>query len=78
MFIVYINTGIFTKNALQNISENPHIKKFIVTNTLPQYSHESQCKKLEVLSVGSLLSDVIECLCTLEKHYQTYRVLKKI
>ena len=31
---------------------------------MPQYSHESQCDKLEVLSVGNLLSDVINCLCT--------------
>ena len=61
-----ITHGIFTKNALKNISDNPHIKKFIVTNTMPQYSHESQCPKLEVLSVGYLLSDVIDCLCTVK------------
>ena len=59
-----ITHGIFTKNALKNISLNPHIKKFIVTNTIPQYSHKSKCPKLEILSVGNLLSDVINCLCT--------------
>jgi ribose-phosphate pyrophosphokinase len=59
-----ITHGIFTKNALKMISENPHIKKFIVTNTLPQYSNNVKCPKLEILSVGHLLSDVIECLCT--------------
>ena len=59
-----ITHGIFTKNALKNISDNPHIKNFIVTNTLPQYTHKSKCSKLKVLSVGSLLSDVINCLCT--------------
>jgi ribose-phosphate pyrophosphokinase len=59
-----ITHGIFTKNALTNINENPYIKKFIVTNTLPQYEHKLLCPKLEVLSVGNLLGDVISCLCT--------------
>jgi ribose-phosphate pyrophosphokinase len=59
-----ITHGIFTKDALENINNNPYIKKFIVTNTLPQHEHAIQCPKLEVLSVGTLLGDVIACLCT--------------
>jgi ribose-phosphate pyrophosphokinase len=59
-----ITHGIFTKDALKNINGNPYIKKFIVTNTLPQHEHYSKCSKLEVLSVGNLLGDVIRCLCT--------------
>ena len=59
-----ITHGIFTKNALKNISLNSYIKKFIVTNTIPQYSHKLKCPKLEILSVGNLLGDVINCLCT--------------
>jgi ribose-phosphate pyrophosphokinase len=54
-----ITHGIFTKNALENIQQNPYIKKFIITNTLPQARNIAKCSKLEVLSVGELLGEVI-------------------
>ena len=57
-----ITHGIFTKNALQMINENPYIKRFIVTDTLPQEHHMEICSKLEVISVAELLGEIMNCL----------------
>jgi len=50
--------GLFSANAIDNIN-NSEIEKIIVTNTISPRPAESNCKKIERLSIASLLAEAI-------------------
>jgi len=55
-----ITHGILSGNAIQNINKSG-LDEMIITDTIP-LPPEKRCKKIKVLSVASLLSDVIKSI----------------
>jgi ribose-phosphate pyrophosphokinase len=57
--IVIVTHGIFSKNALENISNHSHIKEFIVSDSIPQTENKKKCSKLKTFTISSILSDIL-------------------
>ncbi len=55
-----ITHGVLSGNAIENIA-NSSLKKLIITDTIP-LPKEKELKKIEVLSVASLLGEAIRCI----------------
>ena len=55
-----ITHGVLSGNAIENIA-NSSLEKLIITDTIP-LTQEKQLKKIEVLSVASLLGEAIRCI----------------
>ena len=53
--------GILSGDAIEKINASA-LDKVVVTNTVPQEEHLSQCPKLEVLEVGSIFAEVSESI----------------
>ena len=62
--ICVITHGIFSKDAIQKINSCPYIKKIYVSDSIPQEKNMERCPKLEVFTLSTLLSDVIERIIT--------------
>ncbi len=60
--VVIATHGILSGPAIERINNCKHIKKVIVTNTLPQDKNMEKCDKLEVVDVTPLLCDVVLCI----------------
>lgn len=58
--ICIITHGIFSKNSLEKINKCDNIKKFIVSDSIPQGENCRLCKKIEIFSIAKLMADVIE------------------
>ena len=58
--ICVITHGIFSKDAIQKINQCHYIKKIYVSDSIPQEENKKQCSKLEIFTLSTLLSDVIE------------------
>ncbi|KAH8120316.1 phosphoribosyl pyrophosphokinase [Phellopilus nigrolimitatus] len=56
--IAIVTHGILSGNALKNLEEST-LERLIVTNTIPQGSHQAACSKIEVMDVGIVLGEVI-------------------
>ncbi|KAI9776154.1 MAG: ribose-phosphate pyrophosphokinase [Geoglossum umbratile] len=50
--------GILSGDAIERINASA-LDKVVVTNTVPQEEHQSQCSKLEVLDVGTVFAEAI-------------------
>jgi len=55
-----ITHGVLSGNAIENIA-NSSLEKLIITDTIP-LTKEKELKKIEVLSVASLLGEAIRCI----------------
>jgi len=55
-----ITHGVLSGNAIENIA-NSSLEKLIITDTVP-LTKEKELKKIEVLSVASLLGEAIRCI----------------
>jgi len=55
-----ITHGVLSGNAVENIA-NSSLEKLIITDTIP-LTKEKELKKIEVLSVASLLGEAIRCI----------------
>jgi ribose-phosphate pyrophosphokinase len=60
--IIIVTHGEFSGNAITKISECDMIKEVITTNTLAQTENVKQCKKITVVDISELLSEVIRRL----------------
>jgi ribose-phosphate pyrophosphokinase len=49
--------GILSGDAIERINASA-LDKVVVTNSVPQEVHQSQCPKLEVLDVGTVFAEV--------------------
>lgn len=58
--IVMATHGILSGPALERINNCEHIKKVVVTNTLPQMKNIQQCNKLEEIDITELIGKVIK------------------
>ena len=62
--ICVITHGIFSNNAIEKIDQCPYIKKIYVSDSVPQEENIKLCPKLEIFTLSTLLSDVIERVIT--------------
>jgi len=62
--ICLITHSILSGPAIERINSCEKIKRFIVTDSLPQRRHMRLCPKLEVITISRLLADVIKCMET--------------
>ena len=70
---VAISHGIFSKDALEKINNSP-IKKLVITNTIEFNKHENN-PKIEVLSIGYLLSKIIQAIVKNQPVSEVYNAL---
>ena len=62
--ICVITHGIFSNNAIEKINQCSYIKKIYVSDSVPQEENIKLCHKLEIFTLSTLLSDVIERVIT--------------
>lgn len=62
--IILATHGIFSGQALERINNCDFIQEVIVTNSLPQEKNMEKCKKLKVVDISQLVSQVIYRLQT--------------
>ncbi|KAI5124703.1 hypothetical protein M0805_004309 [Coniferiporia weirii] len=53
-----VTHGILSGSALRKLEEST-LEKLIVTNTIPQGTHQQACGKIEVMDIGNVLGEVI-------------------
>lgn len=56
--VAIVTHGILSGNALNSLEEST-LEKLIVTNTIPQETHQAACSKVEVIDIGIVLAEVI-------------------
>ena len=59
----YITHGVFSGQAVAKISKSP-IKKLVVTDSIEAIQSTKNSSKINILSVGSLLSEAIKRIST--------------
>ena len=60
--IAIVTHGILSGKALERINNCKHLKKMIVSNTIPQDFNISNCSKISVFNVDELLAEAIQKL----------------
>jgi ribose-phosphate pyrophosphokinase len=74
--IAVVTHGILSGKALERINNCEHLKKIIVSNTIPQDYNQSVCSKIEIFSVEELLSDAIRKLNSSGSLSDLFKVIK--
>jgi len=62
--ICVVTHGIFSKNAIEKINQCSYIKRFFVSDSIPQNNNMKECSKLHIFSISELMADVIHRIIT--------------
>ena len=60
--IIAVTHGILSDPAIERINNNPNIKMFITSNSLPQTKNVELCRKIKVFDISPLLTEVVRVL----------------
>ena len=72
---VAVSHGVFSGDAAKNIQNSP-IKKLVISNTIPlSEKFKAECDKVEVLSVGKLLSRIIAAISSHQPVSEIYDLM---
>ena len=71
--IVVITHGILSGEAITKINNSDYISKIIVTNSVDQNNNIKKCRKLGVINIDTLMTQVINCLNTGESISQLFQ-----